>query len=136
MLTDFHMGVLSGTMRFMVYIMRELGVILMPPPFTMKDSPHLSSDRHVPIGQVLAICRDPTICRGKKRGEFVWCLVESPGRCPFCLPFGYGRICQIPERVAIVARTEVDRPEPPWRDLFRRGFLTIGKGSLRIGNTS
>jgi hypothetical protein len=122
------------TVQLMVYIPAESDCYSHTPPFQMADSPLLSSDRHAPTVQVACDLPDPTICRGNRRGESVWCLVESSGRCPFSLPFGYGRICKNPDRAAIVARTEADRPEQPWRDRSRRGFLTIGEGSWRTGS--
>lgn len=50
---------------------------------------------------------DPAICRAKAAGfgDYADCLVENPFHCPHALHFGYGNLCQNPQRGGIVLRT-------------------------------
>jgi hypothetical protein len=58
----------------------------------------------------------PAKCRAEEFGFKVrsaWCLVKSPKRCSFAVPFAGGFICCHPQRERIVARTLAEKQSRP-----------------------
>ncbi|MEI6674797.1 MAG: hypothetical protein WCO57_06430 [Verrucomicrobiota bacterium] len=73
----------------------------------MSDTQDPPQDDNRPAPKPARRFPDIASCRAKRSfGEYVECLVPSPGCCDYALSFGYCYLCLHPQHAEIIAHTE------------------------------